>query len=61
MRKNEFLFKQPPFAPVLGAICSKMQCVLPLNAVQYAAKCNAFWCKTRGKMPLNAVQNAAKC
>ena len=33
---------------------------MPLNAVQYAAKRSAFWCKTQGKMVQNAVQNAAK-
>jgi len=38
-----------------------MQCVLVQNAVQYAAKCSAFWCKTQGKMVLNAGQNGAKC
>jgi len=37
-----------------------MQCVLLQNAVQYAAKCSAFWCKTQGKMVQNAVQYAAK-
>ena len=31
-----------------------------LNAVQYAAKRRAFWCKTQGEMVQNAVQNAAK-
>ena len=31
-----------------------------LNAVQYAAKRSAFWCKTQGKMVLNAGQNGAK-
>ena len=38
-----------------------MQCNLMLNAVQYAAKRSAFWCKTQGKMVLNAVRFAAKC
>ena len=33
---------------------------MPLNAVQYAAKRSAFWCKTQGKMVQNAVQYAAK-
>jgi len=37
-----------------------MYCVLVLNAVQFAAKRSAFWCKTQGKMPLNARQNGAK-
>ena len=31
-----------------------------LNAVQYAAKRSAFWCKTQGKMVLNAVRFGAK-
>jgi len=26
-----------------------------LNAVRFAAKYNAFWCKTQGKMVQNAV------
>ena len=32
-----------------------------LNALRFAAKCSAFWCKTQGKMLLNAVLFAAKC
>ena len=31
-----------------------------LNAVQYAAKRSAFWCKTQGKMVQNAVRFDAK-
>jgi len=27
-----------------------MQCILLLNAMQYAAKRSAFWCKMQGKM-----------
>ena len=60
-------FKKPPFVPHLGlfvakctAICYKMQCNMPLNAVRFGAKCSAFWCKTQGKMAQNAVQNGAK-
>jgi len=30
------------------------------KAVQYAAKRNAFWCKTQGKKVQNAAQNGAK-
>jgi len=37
-----------------------MPCVLVLNAVQFGAKCSAFWCKTQGKMVQNARQNGAK-
>ena len=32
-----------------------------LNALRFAAKCNAFWCKTQGEMVLNAGRFAAKC
>ena len=38
-----------------------MQCNLHLNAMQFAAKCNAFCGKTQSILVLNAVQNAAKC
>ena len=34
---------------------------MPLNAVRFGAKCNAFCCKTQGKMVLNAVRFGAKC
>ena len=34
---------------------------MPLNAMRFGAKYNAFWCKTQAKMVQNAVQNAAKC
>ena len=33
---------------------------MPLNAMRFAAKRIAFWCKTQGKMVQNAVQNGAK-
>ena len=36
------------------AICSKMQCKMPLNAVRFAAKREVIWCKTQGKMHQNA-------
>ena len=42
--KMNFYLNRPPLTPVFWAICSKMQCVLPLNAVQYGAKRSAFWC-----------------
>jgi hypothetical protein len=38
-----------------------MYCNMPLNAMRFAAKRIAFWCKTQGKMVQNAVQNGAKC
>ena len=34
---------------------------MPLNAMRFAAKRIAFWCKTQGEMVQNAVQNGAKC
>ena len=43
-RQNEFLFKNTTSSTIFWAICSKMQCILVLNAVQYAAKRSAFWC-----------------
>ena len=33
---------------------------MPLNAMRFAAKRIAFWCKTQGKMVQNEVQNGAK-
>ena len=59
--QNEFLFKKAALCTCLGAICSKMECVLPLNTLRFGAKCSAFWCKMQGKMPQNAAQNGAKC
>jgi len=44
MRKNEYLLPRIVFYTIFWAICSKMQCNLVLNAVQYAAKRSAFWC-----------------
>ena len=32
------------FAAKCSAICSKMQCILVLNAVHFGAKRSAFWC-----------------
>ena len=47
--KMNIYFKKPPFVPYLGlfaakctAICCKMQCNMPLNAVRFGAKCSAF-------------------
>ncbi|KDR51915.1 hypothetical protein HMPREF1991_02012 [Hoylesella loescheii DSM 19665 = JCM 12249 = ATCC 15930] len=44
MRQNECLFKNTALYTRFRAVCSKMKCVLLLNAVQYAAKRPAFWC-----------------
>ena len=60
MRNNEYLFKQTVADTHFGAICCKMQCVLVLNAVQYAAKCSAFWCKMECVLVLNAAHFGAK-
>ena len=60
-RRNEFLFKLTATNTRFWAICSKMQRVLVLNAVQYAAKRSAFWYKMQGEMVLNAVRFGAKC
>jgi len=46
------------FAAKWSAICSKMKCVLVLNAVCFGAKRKVFWCKTQGKMLLNAGRKA---
>ena len=43
-RQNEFLFKLTATNTHFFAICSKMKCILVLNAVRFGAKCNAFWC-----------------
>ena len=43
-RQNEFLFKLTATNTRFWVICSKMQCVLVQNTVQYAAKRSAFWC-----------------
>ena len=53
-RQNEFLFKPTTTNTHFWSICSKTQCVLPLNAVQYGAKRKVKWRKTQCKMPLNA-------
>ena len=42
--QNEYIFPKTAIYTIFGAICSKMQCVLVQNGVQYAAKCSAFWC-----------------
>jgi len=60
-RQNEFLLKTNALCTGFWVICSKMRCNLMLNAVQYAAKRSAFWCKAQGKMVQNAVRFGAKC
>ena len=57
MRQNEFLFKLTATNTRFWVIYSKIKCVLVQNAVQYAAKHSAFWCKMQGKKVQNAVQN----
>jgi len=42
MRQNEFLFKETVICTNFWAICSKMQCNMPLNAMRFDAKHNAF-------------------
>ena len=59
--QNEFLFKKAILCTCLGAICSKMECVLPLNALRFGAQCLAFWCKMECVLVLNARWNGAKC
>ncbi len=60
-RQNEFLFKPTAINTRFWVICSKMQCVLVLNAVCFGTKCSAFWCKMQGEMVQNAVCFGAKC
>ena len=43
-RNMLFAAKIRLFAAKHLAICRKMRCVLPLNAVLFGAKCSAFWC-----------------
>ena len=43
-RQNGYLFKPNVTSTRFGAIYSKMECVLPLNAVCFGAKRSAFWC-----------------
>ena len=59
--QNESLFKKTTLCTCFGAICSKMECVLPLNALRFGAKCLAFWCKMECVLVLNARWNGAKC
>jgi len=44
MQQNEFIFQRTGISTRFWAICSKIQCILVLNGVQYAAKRSAFWC-----------------
>ena len=43
-RQNEFLFKLTATSTHFWAICSKIQCVLVLNAVCFGAKRKVKWC-----------------
>ena len=52
--QNEFLFKKAALCTCFGAIYCKMECVLPLNALRFGAKCLAFWCKMECVLVLNA-------
>ena len=42
--KMNIYYTEPPFAAKCSAICGKMQCVLMLNAVRFAAKRKVKWC-----------------
>jgi len=53
-KQNEFLFKPTATNTRFRAICSKTECVLPLNAMRFGAKCNAFWYKMECVLVLNA-------
>ncbi len=44
-RQDVFLFKEAVICTILGAICYKMRCNMPLNAMRFAAKRSAKWCK----------------
>ena len=59
--QNEFLFKKIAISTCLGAICCKIECVLPLNGVRFGAKRSAFWCKMECVLVLNASHFGAKC
>ena len=61
MQRNEYLFGKAAICTTFGAICGKMYCNLPQNAVRFGAKCSAFgakrkvkWCKMQCKMLQNA-------
>ena len=47
--QNEFLFKKAALCTFLGAICSKMECVLVQNARWNGAKCDTKSIKIHGK------------
>ena len=56
--QNEFLFEKAALCTFLGAIYSKIECVLPLNALRFGAKCKVKCRKMQRKMVLNARQKA---
>ena len=59
--QNEFLLKKAALCTCLGAIYSKIECVLPLNALRFGAKYLAFWCKMPCVLVQNGVRFGAKC
>ena len=61
MRQNEFLFRKAVVRTSFEPICSKMHCILLLNAVHFGAKRSVFWCKMQCVLVQNARQNGAKC
>ena len=60
VRQNEYLFENAAICTRFGAIYYEMKGNMLQNAVRFAAKCSAFWCKMQAVLMLNAVQNAAK-
>ena len=42
MQQNEYLFQRTAICTRFRAFCCKMECVLPLNAMHFGAKCSAF-------------------
>jgi len=58
MRQNEFLFEKSAICTRFGAICSKIQCVLPQDGVRFGAKRKVKWCKMQCDLRLNARRKA---
>ena len=63
--QNVFLFKRTAICTSFWAICSKMQCNMPQNAVYFGAKYQVKCRKTQCVLMLNAVcfdaKRKAKC